>query len=416
MKRIFIFSLIFLSYGYAQDTSNVVATDIVSTLQSALKQAETLLENQQSSKDKLDTLQAQNNTLQVQLEDIQTQLATLQAAHAQTKSELEQANLSHASLKQEADTLAQERDDLSNKLQAEQAKNAENTQALRDAQNALKTSQNEVATLVSEVAEAEALSSQLRNDYSTVKAERDSMDTVRQSFLAAEEELRARIVTLQQERDAFEAQAQDLQGDLNRAQQAQVASQSEISALQADAAKGQELEGAQARIAELESQMAQQSEIAQGDIETLRGQVLSMRDLLEKAEAQVASLTTERDALQKTLDTQANSDVRLARDVVFDVQTRISSLQKQINTSGGATAEQVSQLEGLRAEFAQAQEGMVRAINGTAAHTVRSGETLSTIAARYYGDGGRWRDILEANTYWIDSQDDIRPGDVLVIP
>jgi len=51
-------------------------------------------------------------------------------------------------------------------------------------------------------------------------------------------------------------------------------------------------------------------------------------------------------------------------------------------------------------------------------HVVRKGETLSTIAARYYGaDGPRlWRRIWEANKDTVPDPDRLRPGQRLVIP
>ncbi len=47
---------------------------------------------------------------------------------------------------------------------------------------------------------------------------------------------------------------------------------------------------------------------------------------------------------------------------------------------------------------------------------VERGDTLIKIAARAYGDSTRWRDILEANRNVLRSKDDVRQGQVLVIP
>jgi len=50
-------------------------------------------------------------------------------------------------------------------------------------------------------------------------------------------------------------------------------------------------------------------------------------------------------------------------------------------------------------------------------HTVEAGETLSSIAARYYGSEGKWRLIYEANRQKIGPDPDRLPrGAVLVIP
>lgn len=51
-----------------------------------------------------------------------------------------------------------------------------------------------------------------------------------------------------------------------------------------------------------------------------------------------------------------------------------------------------------------------------ATYTVRSGDTLSAIAKREYGDAGEWRRIFEANRDQIDNPDLIQPGQELKIP
>ncbi len=49
-------------------------------------------------------------------------------------------------------------------------------------------------------------------------------------------------------------------------------------------------------------------------------------------------------------------------------------------------------------------------------YEVRSGDSLSKIAKRVYGDAGKWRQIFEANTDKLKDPDRIFPGQVLVIP
>ena len=51
------------------------------------------------------------------------------------------------------------------------------------------------------------------------------------------------------------------------------------------------------------------------------------------------------------------------------------------------------------------------------AYTVQSGDTLSAIAQRFYGDANRWPDIHNANRSVIGNDPDrIFPGQVLSIP
>jgi nucleoid-associated protein YgaU len=49
-------------------------------------------------------------------------------------------------------------------------------------------------------------------------------------------------------------------------------------------------------------------------------------------------------------------------------------------------------------------------------HTVREGDTLFSLAVRYYGDAERCTDLLRANREVLDKPDELKPGTVLVIP
>ncbi|MCM8820555.1 MAG: LysM peptidoglycan-binding domain-containing protein, partial [Candidatus Omnitrophica bacterium] len=49
-------------------------------------------------------------------------------------------------------------------------------------------------------------------------------------------------------------------------------------------------------------------------------------------------------------------------------------------------------------------------------HIVKNGETLSTIASKYYKDSSRWKDIYNANRNVLKNPDVITPGTKLVIP
>jgi nucleoid-associated protein YgaU len=59
---------------------------------------------------------------------------------------------------------------------------------------------------------------------------------------------------------------------------------------------------------------------------------------------------------------------------------------------------------------AQPQAGAART------YTVVSGDSLSKIAKREYGDASKWRAIYEANRDQIKNPDLIHPGQVLNIP
>ncbi|MEO6193953.1 MAG: LysM peptidoglycan-binding domain-containing protein [Thermoanaerobaculia bacterium] len=49
-------------------------------------------------------------------------------------------------------------------------------------------------------------------------------------------------------------------------------------------------------------------------------------------------------------------------------------------------------------------------------YTVVSGDSLSKIAKKHYGDANKWRRIFEANQDLIKDPDEIYPGQTLKIP
>ena len=49
-------------------------------------------------------------------------------------------------------------------------------------------------------------------------------------------------------------------------------------------------------------------------------------------------------------------------------------------------------------------------------HEVQSGDTLSSIADKYYGEANAYQRIFEANRPMLNDPDEIYPGQVLIIP
>ncbi len=62
----------------------------------------------------------------------------------------------------------------------------------------------------------------------------------------------------------------------------------------------------------------------------------------------------------------------------------------------------------------QVRQQPTESADHTKTHTLRPGNTLSSIAAAEYGDAARWRPIAEANN--IDNPLHLEPGRVLVLP
>ncbi len=59
---------------------------------------------------------------------------------------------------------------------------------------------------------------------------------------------------------------------------------------------------------------------------------------------------------------------------------------------------------------------LVNPYHGFAQYTVVSGDSLSSIAQRWYGDAAQWPRLFEANRQQISDPDRIFPGQVLRVP
>lgn len=76
-----------------------------------------------------------------------------------------------------------------------------------------------------------------------------------------------------------------------------------------------------------------------------------------------------------------------------------------------------------KADFSNVQSGSSSRPDASAqpaaaerSYTVKSGDSLSAIAKREYGDAAQWKRIYEANRDTIDNPDLIHPGQELKIP
>jgi nucleoid-associated protein YgaU len=101
----------------------------------------------------------------------------------------------------------------------------------------------------------------------------------------------------------------------------------------------------------------------------------------------------------------------------------LDRLKQAFGGSGRAQAKP-ARASGERADFSDVQAGSSSTAPAPGPeepaekiHAVASGESLSKIAKRYYGDANAWRRIYEANRQLIgDNPDLIHPGQRLRIP
>jgi nucleoid-associated protein YgaU len=104
-----------------------------------------------------------------------------------------------------------------------------------------------------------------------------------------------------------------------------------------------------------------------------------------------------------------------------------SRLREMLGGAGSGTFAQAAESGAARpkADFSNVQSGASTttkapgyqpAAEATRTYEVVSGDNLSKIAKRFYGDANQWRRIFEANRDQIKNPDLIHPGQVLRIP
>jgi nucleoid-associated protein YgaU len=111
-------------------------------------------------------------------------------------------------------------------------------------------------------------------------------------------------------------------------------------------------------------------------------------------------LEQEREALQAKLE---------------GVETELTTLRKQVETLTWANKELVKELD---AAYASGKAGKPAQLpEGTRGmYVIQKGQSLSEVAKAFYGDPGRWRDLVESNKEKIPDPDMIEAGTVILIP
>ncbi|MGI8619502.1 MAG: LysM peptidoglycan-binding domain-containing protein [Gemmatimonadaceae bacterium] len=83
--------------------------------------------------------------------------------------------------------------------------------------------------------------------------------------------------------------------------------------------------------------------------------------------------------------------------------------------SGTASSKSVPSPAG-KADFSDVQSGSSSTASTGKTYTVVSGDSLSKIAKRFYGDASQWKKIHAANIDRVPNPDLIHPGQELTIP
>lgn len=96
-----------------------------------------------------------------------------------------------------------------------------------------------------------------------------------------------------------------------------------------------------------------------------------------------------------------------------NLQAQAQQLRTALTQAQARLAQAVARTEKSLSQMAPPAAGMQPALRTV---KVEKGDTLLKIAARVYGDSGRWKDILEANRGTLRKAEDVRVGQQLVLP
>ena len=115
-----------------------------------------------------------------------------------------------------------------------------------------------------------------------------------------------------------------------------------------------------------------------------------------------------------TLLTNLTGDSMVPRSEVARLNNENLNLRKQLGERWAADKLAAQEKSGIRKK---GQPNEKRKPGGTTrSYTVQPGDTLASIARKFYKSSARWSTILEANSDVISKPADLKPGQTLAIP
>ena len=156
------------------------------------------------------------------------------------------------------------------------------------------------------------------------------------------------------------------------------------------------------------------------DISAMRNDIARLRQDVEALEAELGrsdkALRNEIAALRRSLSDLDTRSARRAADTKAELANRINEIERKRISDKNALSKRMDAIiaEVTKALGGAATSGVTRTERGFN-HTVKEGETVSAIAAKYHDRyGTTTKVILDANNLTATSI--IRPGDTLFIP
>jgi tetratricopeptide (TPR) repeat protein len=144
--------------------------------------------------------------------------------------------------------------------------------------------------------------------------------------------------------------------------------------------------------------------------ERVQEELSHLREALARVEA-------ERDGLLLLVADQERVAVS-DRSRMQEFATQMRALEVQVKVLEGERDALLASRHAVAASdgSAAAVSHVLQTVDGVRTYSVRPNDSLGSIAQRIYGDATRWRVIYDANREVLRAPDDVRIGQVLVIP
>jgi len=392
-----------------------------------------LLDAQQTLASERDGLKTESLSQRERITALDSDMQTLQLTRDEQAAEVQRLGASAVESQQQQQALVAERDAQSQRLS--QALNQ--AKGISSAKDELSRELGSAKVALDEtrarVAERDAAFEQLQQKYAQLETTDASRQVELKNLQQLQQDAQTNLQTLNAEKLAT---AQTLAGTQDQVKTATAAGETltrelgsakqALAAAQASAAQREvAFKQLQEKHARLETaDLARQAELTQMQ--------QSQQDTQQKLQARNAEnevIVQKLAAVQDQAKAAVTAGASLSRELgstkqtLGDARTRSAELNKSYekllkeHTNLAATdVSRQGELAGMRAAFEEAQNEVARLTGARGIYTVQAADSLSSIAAYFYRNGGRWTDIQKENEFLAANPDLIYAGQVLIIP
>jgi len=346
-----------------------------------------------------------------------SEIQALTTSLSEARAALQGEQMAKAAVNEQLATLKQHAQSLEQRLATTQQERADSLSSLTEKSRALReensTAQNEVQRLRADLQRTQVA---LEESRARPAVDVSSSETLTKQLADSESKLAVALRSYSLQREELESVRRTL-ADLE-SERANVASRLEATTTERSA---------------LAEQLAAKSVIA-AEADTLRTDLQSARSELSALRSSVAELTPAandatvlREQLRQTQQQAAAASIEINQ-----LKTRLALLAPSPSSTLSSPTRPGSQSVSFAAPPPEALPAVASpspklglpsttspgAADGAAPriHVVQTGDTLSRIATRYYGDSKRWSDIVTANRELITNPDRLVVGSSLRIP